>query len=289
MSQETRRSQRIRAITPRRPPIETITISSSSEVDEDELQVVKEVITPSKVSKPKSRTTKRGRPPKRPIDYDTDTQSTIDSRISPLGRDSNSSSATNVRQRARHTPNLDRREKIAAKKVSSSSSNESGGKKISDTGYKNKHHSPVSTSRAVLDEFNEGPHGGSPIYSAKHPASVDSLKAHHLRRLDLFANQTVSSQTPIFKGPNLDLESLEERVRKRRFVVDKIIGAIRPKDGIVEFVIRCKGLTQLQRMSLDELKVICPSKLVEFMCGCIRWERPSDRGPSTTRKPQSCA
>lgn len=73
------------------------------------------------------------------------------------------------------------------------------------------------------------------------------------------------------RTPHLDeREHIRQLATRRKLVLDQIMGAINAKDG-VDFVVKWKGLEHLERVPLDNMRVLFPQEVLDYMCQKIKW------------------
>jgi len=81
----------------------------------------------------------------------------------------------------------------------------------------------------------------------------------------------IIEQPPKPSSPSHSVEDTIGRLIQRKLVLEKIIGAIRNSNNRVEFIVKWKGLSRLERISIGDLKILFPDRLIEFMCERIKW------------------
>lgn len=75
-------------------------------------------------------------------------------------------------------------------------------------------------------------------------------------------------------------ENIKQRATRRRLVLDRIVGAVNA-DGGVEFVVKWKGLEQVERVPLDDMRKLFPHEVLTFMCQRIKWRDDKSEIPRT--------
>lgn len=325
-SQDARRSQRLRASMARRPPIEVITISSSSEDDDNEPQIVNQKVISTirdAIQAVKKKRTRRdiqqqpsssgGSSSYYEDELESDTTANSQPRSNKIDRANkripSSTSTTSFELAQSATSDLqpsplqpgDGTEAQDTSHPQTGTPSPASDKLTSDDSFVSVHSSsvqgqpndkartpktgssPLRPLQPLLPESTQSrsstTHPGPSYISPRASGSRSSTSRPSLEK-------SIVDQPPRVEPTNLDVESLLERVKRRKLALEKIVGAIKPKSDLVEFVIKWEGLNRLERMSLKELKILFPDKLIEFMCQRIKWRGITGSGRPRGRPPK---
>lgn len=67
-------------------------------------------------------------------------------------------------------------------------------------------------------------------------------------------------------------QDIKHRARRRQLALDKIIGVFKdPMSGRVDFVVKWRGLADMERVPFREMSLLFPSKVLDYMFARIQW------------------
>lgn len=76
-------------------------------------------------------------------------------------------------------------------------------------------------------------------------------------------------------------ETIEQRMRRRNLSLERIIGAVKSDTGVL-LVVKWRGLTELEKISLSDSRKLFPQQVLDFMFQRVKWTGQS--GSISNRK-----
>lgn len=149
---------------------------------------------------------------------------------------------------------------------------------IDDDSFKSDSPGGYHTPEAVISPFGRKsvtPHDQQPS-SENSESTRSDVSTKKTPSPDSESNSNKINNNPIVSPVTLQPakeshETMTERVKRRRLILEKIVGSVRTPSNTIDYIVKWKGLKQLERISLSDLRILFPAELVDYMCSQIRW------------------